>query len=198
MQQQKLAPWGVVIATDRPMTVDDLLNLPDDGHMYELVEGQLVRMLPSGGGASSLALRLGARIEAFVEQHNLGAVTGADGEFDLGHGTALAPDVAFVRAERVPPPTSPIYEKAWPLAPDLAVEVASPNQHRPAMARKAQHYLNAGTRLVWVVWPKRKEVDVWRPGDIKPSATLSVGDVLDGLDILPGFTYPLERLFPRE
>ena len=196
MQQQPVAPWGEVIATDRPMTVDDLLNLPDDGHMYELVEGQLVRMLPSGGGASSLALRLGARIEAFVEQHNLGAVTGADGEFDLGHGTALAPDVAFVRAERVPPPTSPIYEKAWPLAPDLAVEVASPNQYRPAMARKAQRYLNAGTRLVWVVWPKRKEVDLWRPGDSKPSATLSVGDVLDGLDILPGFTYPLERLFP--
>ena len=196
MQQQPVAPWGEVIATDRPMTVDDLLNLPDDGHMYELVEGQLVRMLPSGGGASSLALRLGARIEAFVEQHNLGAVTGADGEFDLGHGTALAPDVAFVRAERVPPPTSPIYEKAWPLAPDLAVEVASPNQHRPAMARKAQRYLNAGTRLLWVVWPKRKEVDVWRPGDIKPSATLGVDDVLDGLDILPGFTYPVERLFP--
>ena len=196
MQQQIVAPWGVVIATDRPMTVDDLLNLPDDGHMYELVEGQLVRMLPSGGGASSLALRLGARIEAFVEQHNLGAVTGADGEFDLGHGTALAPDVAFVRAERVPPPTSPIYGKAWPLAPDLAVEVASPNQSRPAMARKAQRYLNAGTRLVWVVWPKRKQVDVWRPGDIKPSATLSVGDVLDGLDVLPGFTYPVERLFP--
>jgi Uma2 family endonuclease len=196
MQQQPVAPWGEVIATDRPMTVDDLLNLPDDGHMYELVEGQLVRMLPSGGGASSLALRLGARIEAFVEQHNLGAVTGADGEFDLGHGTALAPDVAFVRAERVPPPTSPIYEKAWPLAPDLAVEVASPNQYRPAMARKAQRYLNAGTRLVWVVWPKRKEVDVWRPGDSKPSATLGVGDVLDGLDILPGFTYPVERLFP--
>jgi len=196
MQQQPVAPWGEVIATDRPMTVDDLLNLPDDGHMYELVEGQLVRMLPSGGGASSLALRLGARIEAFVEQHNLGAVTGADGEFDLGHGTALAPDVAFVRAERVPPPTSPIYEKAWPLAPDLAVEVASPNQYRPAMARKAQRYLNAGTRLVWVVWPKRKEVDVWRPGDIKPSATLGVDDVLDGLDILPGFTYPVERLFP--
>jgi len=196
MQQQPVAPWGEVIATDRPMTVDDLLNLPDDGHMYELVEGQLVRMLPSGGGASSLALRLGARIEAFVEQRNLGAVTGADGEFDLGHGTALAPDVAFVRAERVPPPTSPIYEKAWPLAPDLAVEVASPNQYRPAMARKAQRYLNAGTRLVWVVWPKRKEVDVWRPGDIKPSATLGVDDVLDGLDILPGFTYPVERLFP--
>ena len=123
-------------------------------------------------------------------------MTGADGEFDLGHGTALAPDVAFVRAERVPPPTSPIYEKAWPLAPDLAVEVASPNQYRPAMARKAQRYLNAGTRLVWVVWPKRKEVDVWRPGDIKPSATLGVDDVLDGLDILPGFTYPVERLFP--
>ena len=196
MQQQTVAPWGEVIATDRPMTVDDLLNLPDDGHMYELVEGQLVRMLPGGGGASTLALRLGARIEAFVEQHNLGAVTGADGEFDLGHGTALAPDVAFVRGERVPPPTSPIYEQAWPLAPDLAVEVASPNQYRPAMARKAQRYLNAGTRLVWVVWPKRKEVDVWRPGDTQPSTTLGVDDALDGLDILPGFTYPVRRLFP--
>ena len=87
-------------------------------------------------------------------------------------------------------------EEAWPLAPDLTVEIASPNHYRPALARKAQRYLNAGTRLVWVVWPKRKEVDVWRPGDTQPSTTLGVDDALDGLDILPGFTYPVRRLFP--
>ncbi len=81
------------------------------------------------------------------------------------------------------------------LAPDLVAEIASPNQYRPEMADKAQRYLAAGVRLVWVVWPKYSQVDVWRPGSDQPVATLNVDDQLDGLDVLPGFTYPLARLF---
>ncbi len=196
MRSEALAPWAEIVPDVGPMTVDELLALPDDGWQYELVEGRLVRMAPSGIWASGVAMRLGARLTVFVEDHSLGIVTGADGEFDLGAGTSLAPDVAFVRAERMLPPDSPLFEKAWPLAPDLAVEVASPNQYRPEMAAKARHYLTAGARLVWVVWPRRREVDVWRPGDAqKPSATLVQADILDGLDTLPGFTYPVGRLF---
>jgi Uma2 family endonuclease len=109
--------------------------------------------------------------------------------------TELGPDVAFVRAENVPPRTSPIYAKAWPVAPDLAVEVASPNQHRPEMGEKAKRYLAAGVRMVWVVWPRRRQVDVWRAGDVQPRATLGMTDYLDGMDVVPGFTCPVADLF---
>ena len=63
------------------------------------------------------------------------------------------------------------------------------------MAAKARRYLAAGVRLVWVVWPKSQQVDVWRPDTVQPVARLGIGDALDGLDVLPGFTYPLARLF---
>jgi Uma2 family endonuclease len=181
------------------MTVDDLLALPDEEWQYELVEGRLVRMPPSGGEASTIAVNIATALNTFVRRHGLGKVTGADGAYDLTKpgqkATALAPDVAFVRAERVPPRTSPQYKKAWPLAPDLAVEVASPHQYRRGMAAKAKRYLRAGVRLVWIVWPNKREVDVWRPRDEQPSTTLRGTDALDGLDVLPGFTYPVADLF---
>lgn len=109
--------------------------------------------------------------------------------------TGLVPDVAFVRAERVPPRTSPDYAKAWRLAPDLVAVVVSPTQFRPEMASKARRYLAASVRLVWIVWPRNQQVDVWRPGTDQPVATLNAGDVLDGLDVVPGFLYPLANLF---
>jgi Uma2 family endonuclease len=136
----------------------------------------------------------------FVDARQLGAITGADGTYDLTRPgdageTGLVPDAAFVRADRVPARSSPEYAKAWRLAPDLVAEVASPSQFRPEMGEKAQRYLAAGVRLVWIVWPKSRQVDVWRPGAAQPVATLGPGDVLDGLDVLPGFTHPVADLF---
>jgi Uma2 family endonuclease len=84
--------------------------------------------------------------------------------------------------------------KPWRVAPDLAAEIASPDQHRPEMAEKARHYLAAGVRLAWVLWPKRQQVDVWRFGYDIPVDTLALNEVLDGLDVLPGFSYPLSKL----
>jgi Uma2 family endonuclease len=198
MSAPAFAPWGELVPHEGLLTDDDLLTLPDDGKMYELVEGKLLRMSPSGGTATLLGMRLGTVINIYAMQRSLGAVSGADGEYVLSKPgdpvTALAPDVGFVRADRVPPRDSPVHDKAWPLAPELAVEVASPNQYRPEMAAKAQVYLKAGVRLVWVVWPKRREVDLWDPGATKPSRTLKLGEALDGEDVLPGFSYPLSTL----
>jgi Uma2 family endonuclease len=159
----------------------------------------------SGGEASNIAGDLLGELRAFVKPRRLGRVTGADGTYNLTQpgdpaDTGLVPDVAFVQASRVPPRTSPDYAKAWPLAPDLVVEVVSPSQFRPEMKDKAERYIKAGVRLVWVVWPKRQQVDVWRPdaaGVARIVTTLkaSTGDTLDGLDVLPGFTYPLADLF---
>ncbi len=193
------APWAEVVPNMPPMTTDELHGIPDDGWAYELINGVLVRMPLRSGGASSIGYRLGSRLSVYVEDNGLGVVTGEQGGYRLDpahpRDTEVAPDVGFVRMERVPPSTSRKYFKAWQLAPDLAVEVASENQFAPGMAAKAQFYLRLGTRLVWVIWPRHKRVDVWHPGDEAPAA-LGVDDTLDGEDVIPGFTYPISRLFP--
>jgi Uma2 family endonuclease len=204
MAHNTLAPWAELVPDVGPMTVDELLALPDDSRwQYEVVEGRLVRMPGSGGEASRIAVRLVIALGIFVDAHQLGAITGADGTYDLTRpgdpgDTGLVPDAAFVAAARVPPRTSPEYARAWPLAPDLVVEVASPSQFRPEMKDKAERYVKAGVRLVWVIWPRRRQVDIWRPdaaGEPRLVASLKAGDALDGLDVLPGFTYPLADLF---
>lgn len=190
-----LAPWAEVIPGMEPLTSKEYLALPDDGWQYELVEGRLVRMPPSGLEASSIGIILGAALLAFVRPRQLGIVTGEQGGYALGPRTDLVPDVGFIRAERAPSRTSRAFRKLAPVAPDLAVEVASPNQYRPGMAKKAPYYLDAGTQLVWIVWPTRQHVDIWEPGDIRPRRTLQVGDMLDGGAVLPGFTYPVAEIF---
>ena len=193
------APWAEIVPHMPPMTVDDLHAIPDDGWTYELVHGVLVRMPLSSGGASSIGSRLLIRLGSYVEDNRLGIVTGEQGGYRLDpahpRDTEVAPDVGFVRAERVPAPDSSDYYQAWPLAPDLAVEVASENQFAPGMAAKAQIYLAFGTRLVWVIWPRYQRVDVWRPGDDTPTP-LGVEDTLSGEDVVPGFSYSIARLFP--
>lgn len=184
-----------------PMRVADLANLPDDGWTYEIVEGELLRMPASGSKATRLGIRLAVALSIFATPQNLGDVSGADGEYDLTQpgdstDTVLVPDVAFVAAGRLPAIDSAAADAIPRLVPDLVAEIASPSQYRPEMKAKAQLYMQRGVRLVWVVWPKRQEVDVWRPSSHDaPSATLGITDDLDGLDVLPGFRCPLRSLF---
>lgn len=188
-----LAPWAEVVPGAGPARVDDLLTLADDGWIYEVVEGVLVRMAGSKYDATTIAVLLASLLLVYARPRRLGAVTGADGVFTFpGAETGLLPDVGFIAAARVPLIDR---TKVIPFPPDLAVEVASPTQSRGDMAAKARIYLGGGTQLVWVVWPKRQEVDVWRPGDLLPSDTLGAGNSLDGEDVVPGFAHPVADLF---
>ena len=104
--------------------------------------------------------------------------------------TVRAPDLAFIRADRVParPP-----DGFAEFAPDLVVEVLSPDD-RPAEVRaKLADWLTAGVRLVWVVDPNRESVRVHRPGGSE--AALDIDGSLDGEDVLPGFMLPLKTIF---
>jgi len=194
---EPVAPWAEV-APDAPphMTLAAFLAYPGgNGYRYELVEGVLVRMVGSRDRALRITNRLYIALGPYVAAHGLGETRGADAVYDFEHtgqkDTGLLPDISFYSASREPL-VDP--DAAYPFAPDLAVEVASPHQYRPGMAAKAERYLAGGTALVWVVWPKRREVDVWRSGDSAP-ATLGAGDVLDGENVVPGFTYPVAALF---
>jgi len=193
---EPIAPWAELVPGVDPMTVEDLLNWPDDdGYRYEVVEGVLVRMAGSKPRALFITMRLLRALDAHVEEQGLGQVTPPDGVYDFERtgqpNTGLLPDIGFIRAALLPQLD---LDKVIPFAPDLAVEIASDNQYRPAMNIKAGRYLKAGTRLVWIIYPHWQQVDVWQPGNTAPT-TLAGGNTLDGKDVVPGFSYPVVRLF---
>ena len=98
--------------------------------------------------------------------------------------TVRAPDVAFVSRERLPDPEPTGYAA---LAPDLVVEVLSPGDRPGETLAKVGDWLNAGTRLVWVVDPVRRQTHVYRQDGSEALAA----ETLDGEDVVPGFTCPL-------
>jgi len=176
------------------LTADELWCMPDDGyHRYELDRGRLLTMTPAGTLHSAVALRLGGALLNYVDASKAGVVVGADSGFKLESDpdTVRAPDVAFIARNRIPVEGLP--SKFWMGAPDLAVEVLSPSDKRPHVDRKIAQYLELGVRQVWFVEPSHRRVTVFRP-DRSP-AVLHEADTLDGGDLLPGFQYPLSRLF---
>ena len=175
------------------MTAEELLELPDDGFRYELIKGELRRMTPAGGEHGASTMNLAAPLKVFVDEHNLGIVFAAETGFQLTDSpdSVRAPDIAFVRSERIP--ASGIPKAYWRGAPDLAVEVVSPNDKLYEIDEKDDDFLAAGAQMVWVVYPKRRSVTVYRAGS-EPQV-FTVNDTLNGADVVPGFKYPVSKIF---
>jgi Uma2 family endonuclease len=179
-------------------TVDMLERLPDDGWLYELVAGRVVRMPPPSPHHGRLESKLDYLLRSHVEAYGLGETYVGESGWDLTRrgerkATVLASDVAFVRAERLPLPPPRRGKTYPPIAPDLVVEIASPTQYRPDMGDKAQQWLGRGVRLVWVVWPDQHEIDVWTPGAQEPR-TLGGHNELDAGDVVPGLRITVANL----
>jgi Uma2 family endonuclease len=176
-------------------TLRDLIRLQkQDGRVYELVDGTLVAK-PVAFDESTLALRLGGILERFVTENDLGLAAGEQGLMRLMPGLARAPDVSFISWAQIPDRQSrraPVPD----LYPDLAVEILSKSNTRREMARKRKEYFLAGTRLVWLVNPRTRTVDVYTAPD--EFATLTESDALDGGDVLPGFTLPVRAIFVNQ
>ena len=181
------------MVTTKRLTADDLWLMKDDGYRYELIRGELRRMPPAGGEHGSIGMEWGRRIANHVVDHNLGETYGADTGFTIASDPdiVLAPDIAFIRTERLPPKEERVKYLAVP--PDLAVEVVSPSDRPAEVAEKVALYLAAGVPLVWVLWPQTKTIAVHRPG--REPLLLGVEDVLDGGDVLPGFRLRVAELF---
>jgi Uma2 family endonuclease len=179
----RLYPWPGT-ATER-----DLLK--PGNKLCELVDGVLVEKT-MGAIESMLNFELGLYLGAFVKQHRLGIVLGADGIVRLMPGLVRLPDLAFISWERLPghrAPTTPILD----LAPDLAVEVLSKGNTKAEIKRKVREYFEVGVRLVWLIDPKARTAVVHTSP--KVSTKLAEGQSLDGSDVLPGFVLPLRELF---
>lgn len=183
-----MAPQALLV------TANDLLRMPDDGYSYELVRGQLIRMSKPSPWHGVVGIRLQTDLYQFVEARKLGQVFPQDTGFKLASNpdTVRGPDIAFVRRERILVIGIP-KKGFWPGAPDLAVEVRSPNDSRPKLVEKANEYVRYGTRLVWVIDPERQGVVVFRPG--QPAAIVKGEEELNGDDVVPGFRFRVKRLF---
>lgn len=179
------------IAT-QPVTAQELSQLPA-GDRYALVKGELWTMPPAGGEHGSIAMHVGASLYQAVTAQNLGRVYAAETGFLLATNpdTVLAPDAAFVRAERLAQMGN--VAGFIPGAPDLAVEVISPSDTYTEVEEKVTLWLQHGTRMVVVVNPRRHRVTVYRPD--RPVLFLSEPDELSGDDVVPGWSIRVLDLF---
>lgn len=178
------------------LTAEDLLEMAPECEHVELVEGVLCPVSPVSWRSSRIGFRIARRLADFCEERDLGEVNGADMGFVLARkpDTVRSPDASFVRKERLPAAGDEHAQSHYlELAPDLAVEVVSPSNRAGELTARVLDFLDAGTQLVWVVEPRLRMVTAWTPD--RTARILRDGEVLDGGDVLPGFTLPLAELF---
>lgn len=180
---------------DAGLSVDEFAARPEEeGYRLELSRGRLVREPAPGPRHGHVAGRLDRALGSFVEEKGLGLVF-VDTAFTLSTRERIVrvPDVAYVSAERIP--EEGLGDRFWEVAPDLAVEVVSPSNRVSEMQQKGLDYLDAGSRMIWIVDPAERTVTVYRSrSDIR---ILDHDDVLEGDDVLPGLRLPIAELFIR-
>ena len=174
----------------------ELVEQPQyEDRIIELVEGELVEMSRPNGQHGEITMQLGVKIANHVYKHDLGRVTAAETGFILardpdGKDTVRGLDIAFISANRTP---YPLPSKVVDVIPDLAVEVVSPSNKAADIHLKVMQLLNAGTSLVWIVYPDSKTVTVHTASG---AATLHEDETLTGGEVLPGFQIRVGDIFP--
>ena len=182
------------MSTTSQVTAAELLALPSGmGKRYELVLGELRVMSPAGWRRGNVVSNLHELLASFVKRHDLGMMFGAETGFRLARDpdTVRAPDIAFIAKQSLP--TEMPREAFWPGAPDLAVEVLSPDDRTGEIDDKIEAWLAAGTIAVWIVDPKLRTVAIYE-AENKVSVK-SVGQALDGGALVPGFSCAVDDLF---
>jgi Uma2 family endonuclease len=178
--------------SERLVTAEEFARIPDDDHRYELVEGRVIRMSPSGSRHAVLATRIAVILTQYVDSRNLGVVMTTGGfKIATGPDTVREPDVAFVRRDRVPGDGVP--EGFWPGPADLVVEINSPGDRKSEILAKVADYLRRGVPLVWVVDSRKQIVTTYRRPD--EPVVHGLEDLLDAPDVIDGFTCPVRRVF---
>lgn len=171
---------------------DEFVLLPENVQRnFELIGGEIVEKMVSNSYCSIIESRINRLLGNFVEEHDLGWITSPDGGYNVA-GERYIPDVAFLSRKRHPEVPKVSYIR---MAPDLAVEVMSPNDSERELLLKVTTYLLDNV-VVWVVYPDDKIVHIHTPG--KVAEVLNINDKIDGGTLLPGFTLPVEDIFPKD
>lgn len=178
------------MVTTQVMTAQDLWDIGETGEDAELIDGELVRMTPPGGEHGEIQAALILAIGPYLAQTNLGRIFGEVGYLlSEDPDTVLAPDLSFISKARVPADRT----RYLALAPDLAVEIVSPSNSPGEIERKIAIYLHAGTRMVWVAYPRQRQIVVHAPGEAPRVFTES--DQIPGGEVLPGLALPVAGIF---
>lgn len=168
-----------------PLTVKDLEKVQvklGDEYRVELVDGRITVMSPSGYESDEVAFRFGRRLADWVEPNRFGRVTGSSAGFTLPDSNTRAPDVSFVRAERLRRAPRSFAQ----LAPDLMVEVKSPSDSVDDLKKKIDNFLQQGTQVGILINPEDCTVKIFRAE--AEGVTLRDGDLLTVPDLLPGWS----------
>lgn len=184
----RLYPWPGTATEEDALWLDDHEDV-----LCELVDGVLVEKVTSSY-ESILVMMLGYFLNDYLERHNLGVVSGPDGQLRILPSRMRLPDVCFIRWDRFPNgrlPDDTIYQ----VAPDLAVEILSKGNTRREMTLKLDEYFRAGVRLVWYIEPRSRTAKVFTARD--QMTEIDEHGHLDGRDVLPGFSLRLGDLFER-
>jgi Uma2 family endonuclease len=177
------------MSTKTLLTAEELELMPDDDSVQiELDEGELITMPPAGGRHGRCGVRIITILETFARSRKLGWIYTPDTGFRLKDDTVRAPDVAFVRQNRVADVRGFIHGH-----PDLAVEIFSPSDQVRQLMRKVKQYFAAGTHTVWIVYPDRKEVQILEASGA--DRLLQGGDPIEAPELLPGFSVSISEFF---
>ena len=178
--------------TTHLVTADELERFPRDDRRYELVGGRVIPMSPVSFQHGRVVMRLGSLLERYLQGRPVGVVVTEVGfKLAFGPDTVRAPDIAFIRTDRIPAPRARGFVTG---PPDLAIDVLSPGDRPEDVRAKIDDYLARGVALVVVIDPDQKTVTTCRP--TTPPATLHTDDeLLDLSDVILGFSCPLRAIF---
>jgi Uma2 family endonuclease len=177
----------------KPTTAKELELLPDDGFLYELIQGELIQMSPAGEEHGTIGYLFGWKFGSYFVPQNLGRGYSSDTGFTLAEpsNTVLASDFAFIRADRLPLIIR--RTKYIEIHPNLVLEVLSPTDQIVKLKEKAKLWLDFGTPIVVTINPRRRETTVYR--SCTDVTVLTYSDTLEFPDLAPGWSLTLSELF---
>jgi Uma2 family endonuclease len=185
-----------MVAATTTLTPADLLAMPDDGRIYELINGELAEIEMSAK-SSRIAMRIGLRLGNHIEARKAGDLYGIDAGFTCfpdSPGMVRKPDLAFIAAGRMTP--EEMDEDGYcSTVPDLVVEVNSPNDLAYDVNRKCELWLAAGVKLVWVVDPATESVFTFHADG--RSEHFRRHQTIHARPVLEGFECPVAEFFAR-
>ena len=178
--------------TTQPLVTGEALAAMGDIGRSELVEGKIIMLSPTGWPHGKSERRFGHALGSFVDEHHLGEVlVGEVGIYTRRDpDTVRGADVIFISNERLAQLTSAGF---LDVAPELIVEIMSPDDRWSEVKQKIREYFSIGALLVWVADPSDKTVSVYR--SLTEVRVLAESDLLGGEEVLPGFSVSVASLF---
>ncbi len=183
-----------VVSVRKDWTEAELQALPEDGYIHEVVNGELVMSPKNNWYHGRICTRLITAISNFDREHRLGAVLDSSTGFWMFNRNCRAPDVSFVPKTRLESlGFKPSERRFFPGAPDLAIEILSPNNTRAEINERLKDFFASGTQIAWIIDPENETVEVCH----SPTKRRLVGSgaFLEGEHLLPGFQFPIANLF---